>query len=264
MKLIERILPPIVYDALYYSPLKKYGWFGDYATWEEAEKASIGYNADLILEKVKAATLKVHNGLALYERDSKLFNRIHYDWPVLAALLWVAAQNKGELNVIDFGGSLGSTFRQNKKFFASINVRWNVIEQPQFIAWGKNNLQDEHLRFYGDITVCLEENSPQVILLSSVLPYIKEPYALLSDLATQKIQYLIIEKMPLINAATDRLTVQRVHPEIYDASYPAWFFSKSKFMNFINQNFDLVEDYQNDLRLNVKCEMKGFILKVKQ
>lgn len=264
MKFIERIIPPFVYDTLYYSPLKKYGWFGDYATWQDAEKASSGYDTNLILERVKEATLKVQNGLAPYERDSKLFDHIHYDWPVLAALLWMAAQNKGSLNVVDFGGSLGSTFRQNKKFFANLNVRWNVIEQPHFVEWGKTNLQSEHLAFYNDVETCLKENVPQVILLSSVLPYIKTPYDLMTNLLSYKIDYTIIDRTPLINSKTDRLTIQKVHPGIYEASYPAWFFSKKKFNDFLAKEFNIIEEYAIDLKFNIESEVKGHILKAKQ
>ena len=34
-------------------PVKKYGWFGNYSSWQEAEKKCTGYDSDIILKKVK-------------------------------------------------------------------------------------------------------------------------------------------------------------------------------------------------------------------
>ena len=93
-----------------------YGWSGNYSNWAEAEKESSGYNSKNILETVKQATLKVKNGQAVYERDSVIFNEIEYSFPILSSLMWVAAQNNGELNILDFGGYLGSSYYQYKTF----------------------------------------------------------------------------------------------------------------------------------------------------
>src|SRR5215475_3829712 len=98
----------------------KYGWKGDYSSWEAAKKQAGSYDDGIILEKVEQAALKVRNGEATYERDSVLFDRIEYSWPLLAALMWVAARNKGKLTVADFGGSLGSSYFQNKVFLEGL------------------------------------------------------------------------------------------------------------------------------------------------
>jgi len=66
---------------------------GNYSTWEEAVAASTGYDAKQILEKTKNALLKVKKGEAVYERDSILFNCIHYAYPLLAGLMWGAARS---------------------------------------------------------------------------------------------------------------------------------------------------------------------------
>ena len=107
-------IPPIVLRVA--SRLRKsQGFFGDYPTWGEAMRASSGYDAAHILEKVKGALLKVKRGQAIYERDSVLFDRIEYSWPLLTGLLWVASLNENRLSVLDFGGSLGSSYFQNRQ-----------------------------------------------------------------------------------------------------------------------------------------------------
>src|SRR6516164_6187668 len=115
-----------------------YGLSGGYGSWDEAVRASTGYDGQMILEKTKTALLQVKNGQAAYERDSVVFAEIQYAWPLLAGLLWVSAQSCGRLNVLDFGGSLGSTYFQNRAFLRRLpEVRWNIIEQPQHIEAGR-------------------------------------------------------------------------------------------------------------------------------
>ena len=86
-----------------------YGWFGDYKKWEALTALSGGYEAGPILDKTKNALLKVRNGEAVYERDSVLFDKKVYPFSVISALLYTAIECGNSLNVLDFGGSLGST-----------------------------------------------------------------------------------------------------------------------------------------------------------
>jgi putative methyltransferase (TIGR04325 family) len=245
--------------------MRRYGWSGDYPTWEAAKAASSGYDSSLIINKVLEATLKVKEGKYPYERDSVLFDHIEYEWPLLAALMWVAAQNKGELNVLDFGGSLGSTYWQNRKFLESLSgLKWNIIEQSQYVEAGKKNLENDVLQFYPDIESCLASNTPNLILISSVLNYLKNPFSMLSSLANLNIGYMILERVPFINHGRNLLTVQRVPPKIYEASYPAWFFDRQKFFNFIEVTHNVLEVYDCNMKLSFPSQLQGLILTLKK
>ena len=69
-------------------------------------------------------------GEAVYERDSVIFDHIEYSFPVLCGLLRAAVEDDGKLNVLDFGGSLGSSYYQKKGFLAVCkHLRWSIIEQ---------------------------------------------------------------------------------------------------------------------------------------
>lgn len=264
MRPLEKILPPLLYDFVYHhSPIRRYGWFGNYATWEDAKRNSKGYDSSVILDKVKSATIKVKDGIAPYERDSVIFDKIQYDWPVLAGLLWVAAQSQGKLNVLDFGGSLGSTYWQNRKFLTSIrSVKWNIIEQPAFVECGKQFIEDAVIQFYYDIPSCMLDNKPDVVLLSSVLSYLEKPYDFISTVKDLGVKFVIIDRLLMVDGRHDRLTVQKVPPYIYSASYPAWFFGYLKFKELITQHFEVIEEYDCNMRTNVSSMIKGFILEV--
>ena len=239
-----------------------YGWFGNFRNWEEANKATGGYNTQFIVDKVKSASLKVKHGEAAFERDSVLFYHREYSWPVVSALLWSAAQNHGRLRVMDFGGALGSTYYQYKHLFDSLpEVKWCIVEQTNFVDIGKADFETEILKFYPDIESCLASNQIDIFLCGCVLPYLREPYAVMDKIMSQKIPLLIIDRMPFIDGGTDRLTIQKVPPQIYDASYPSWFFSYTKFTAYIQQAYSLVAEYDCADRANIKSSYKGLILK---
>lgn len=217
------------------------GFAGDFATWEEASAGCTGYDAEEILAKVLDATLKVKYGAAEYERDSVLFDEVEYAWPVLAGLMWAAARSGGRLNVLDFGGALGSSYFQNRKFLQTLpEVRWNVVEQAHYVEAGRVHIQEGPLHFYGTIEECLTQTQPNVVLLSSVLQYLKSPMEILKSLSGTGATYLIIDRTPFTSRDKSRLLMQHVPPSIYAASYPMWVFSQQEFMNTLDADWRLV------------------------
>lgn len=268
-EILKDLLPPILIKLHRHGLSGRYGYFGNYWRWEDAISDSGGYDSDVILNKVKESLLKVKSGEAAYERDSVLFDRIQFSWPLLAGLLWIASKNENKLSLIDYGGSLGSSFYQNIKFFLHLNeFSWNVVEQPKFVECGKRYFEDDHLKFYYTIDECLEIHHPCAIIFSSVLPYIERPYDVLQSVINKKIPYIIIDRTPFIAHGDDRLTVQKVPPSIYKASYPAWFLNLEKFLSLFRVDYELMADFDAlggriDLGDNVAND-KGFIFRRKK
>lgn len=208
---------------------KRITFCGDYLTWQQALENSIGYDAAVILEKTRNALFKVSRGEAAYERDSVLFDRIEHSFPILAAMLRAALCNNGKLSVLDFGGALGSSYFQCRAFLSPVSeLRWSVVEQSAHVECGLRDFQSEQLRFHPTVEDCFAHQQPNVLLLSSVLQYIPEPYALLSDLLKRQISHVIIDRTAFLARDRDRLTVQTVPDSIYKASYPAWFLSETR------------------------------------
>ena len=85
--------------------------------WVDAQNEAIGYDSDVIIQAVKKSSLKVKMAM-IYERDSVVFEETQYSWPLLAGLMFggMLLDASGQLKVLDFGGSLGSIYYQNKKF----------------------------------------------------------------------------------------------------------------------------------------------------
>ncbi len=260
-------LPPIVVRALIRLRSDRIRFEGNYPTWGAAAAQCSGYNTNLIFKKVLDATLKVKHGEAAFERDSVLFDKIEYSWPVTAALMWVAAQSGGKLDVLDFGGSLGTSYFQNLAFLANLpQVRWSVVEQKHYVQAGQDYIQDDKLRFFTTIEQCLLHNMPNVILLSSVLQYLPEVDQLFKKINNSTAKFIIVDRTPFSKEQDDRICVQKVPQSIYEASYPMRIFSLNKFMARL-EGWHVVENIHSPEGSLVTCSdleinFKGFILKL--
>ncbi|HEY0030050.1 MAG TPA: methyltransferase, TIGR04325 family [Bacteroidia bacterium] len=251
-------------------PGPKDGWFGNYSSWAEAKKKCTGYDNKEILTKVKAAVLKVKFGEAVYERDSVLFDKIQYSQPLLDAFKLIAKEQQGNLNVIDFGGSLGSSYFQNRNLLSDLkSLQWNIVEQAHFVECGKKYIQDEQLKFYYTIDEALKENTAQVLFLSSVIPYFEFPYDLIDSCISYGFDYIVIDRTAFLESEKERITVQVVPETIYKASYPAWFFNERKFVNAFEKKYVLVNEFDSkfdpreQLQDKIWSYRKGFVFKRK-
>ncbi len=259
----------IKFKRIFKKKRKKGMWQGDFQSWNEAQSMTTGYDSEIILEKCKNALLKVKSGEAVYERDSVLFDSIQYSWALLCCLQKVAIENKNSLNIIDFGGSLGSTYYQNINMLQNLNsIKWCIIEQSHFVSCGKEYFEDDQLFFQENFSQALDNFTPNVVLLSSVLQYLEDPKYWVKYVSELKIPYIIIDRTAIANFSRDIITVQNVKEEIYQASYPCWFFNENKLLNFF-ENYEVIFDFDSfcdfPLKINDDTEVfwKGYLLKLK-
>jgi putative methyltransferase (TIGR04325 family) len=239
---------------------------GDYPSWAEASRVTLGYDADVILERVRSAMRQVRDGGKVYERDSVLFDIIEHPWPLLAALLRIAALNGNRLEIVDFGGSLGTTYFQCRSFLSVLDsLRWHIVEQENFVRAGKEEFETEELRFHFDLPACLDETRPQVVLFSGVLHCLEEPFAPFEAATAVAVPHILIDRTPFIAGDRDILTVEKVPPKIYDASYPCWFFSEQRFRARMPAHYRVLAEFDaRDGRMQISngvvASFKGLIL----
>lgn len=244
-----------------------YGWSGDYSSWEKAQKKCSGYDNSIIVNKVKEAVLKVKRGEAKFERDSVLFDEIYLFEPIVSALKKSVKDNK--LHVCDFGGSLGSSYFQFKEQFENLSeLKWTVVEQEHFVEIGKSEIAHENLTFKKTIDDALKVQDNQLLLLFSVLQYIPNAHNLIKKILSYKFEYIIIDRTAFIESSTDRIAIQVVPPDIYEASYPCWFFNENNFLNLFLKDYDLVNDFVDEIPGPMllgaeKVSWKGYYLKRK-
>lgn len=218
---------------------------GHYSSWTAASDASTGYDADSILERVSAASEKVKSGEAVYERDSVLFDRVEHSFPLLTVLMKAAAENNGKLTVLDFGGSLGSSYFQCKHLLPyNLDLNWCVVEQEKFVHRGRETFASEELQFFFSIQECTTQHKPDIVLFASVLQYLEQADQIVDAAIAAGSKYIVIDRTPFILLDEDWLCVQHVPASIYRASYPCVMLSESRLKKRLEQRFDLAADFE--------------------
>lgn len=241
-------------------------WSKPFATWQEAQNKSIGYDSDNILQKVLDSSRAVRDGKVPYERDSVLFDEIQYSWPLLSILQKIALENNNSLTLVDFGGSLGSTYFQNRGWLKNINIKWIIVEQSHFVEIGKKEFQNEILMFEYLLKDAFK-HQPHVILFSSVLQYIENPESIIKEAIDYGIENILLDRTSLSNNITaDIFTVQTVPKEIYEASYPCRFFNEQSLINSFKTQYNLVTDFSSYCdptfhKYGINFIWKGFFFK---
>ena len=165
---------------------------GGYSTFQEATSLCDGYGASAILDIVFKSVVDVLEGRGQYERDGVVFMHRPKNLRIREFLLALQEGSK----VIDFGGGLGGTYINNRDIVPQ-GVEFIVVEQAGFADIGSRIAAD-----YGLPVVFTEEidtlpYNADLMILSSVLPYIEEPYILLDRLLRMKPQRLVIDRTAL-------------------------------------------------------------------
>jgi putative methyltransferase (TIGR04325 family) len=238
---------------------------GDYDRWDQAKRESGGYDSAAIAQHVLEAALKVKRGEAVDERDAVTFDEMMYSYPVLAALCRQRAARARDLHVVDYGGALGRTYRHYKTFVGG-TVSWSVVELPAFVALGKEHFENDELRFFGNIDASLSRGEPDVVVLSSVLQYLERPYDLVQRLLKLRPAHIVVDRTPCSRLDRDVLTVQKVPPRIYPASYPCWVFSLAHLLAAFAAAYRPIARFQDCSGVwegsHVKFELEGLMLDI--
>lgn len=247
--LVSRFFPPIQFSR-------------QFPSFEAALAHCSGYDSGAILDRVLAATLEVVNGRAEYERDSVLFDRIAYSEAVLAGIALAVSRFSANIAVLDFGGSLGSSYFQNRKILGYLNnVDWCVVEQPGFVRAGRRYLNDAGLKFFSSLDE-LPAFSPDLLILSGVLQYLPDPIGILSSCLSLDPAVVVIDRTSYTKhpVSSGSVRIQNVRSSIYKASYPCHFFSEPLIVGTVcRSGYSLVDRFSCPDKLSSFAEWKGHV-----
>ena len=162
--------------------------------------------------------------------------------------------------LLEITGTLSNRVRHEQFLDKLQVVSWNIVEQKHFVDLGKTNFEDKKLKFYYDIESCIKQTIPNVLLLSSVLQYIKKPYELLDELLKNNFDTILIDRTSF-SKTKQKIKLQVVSPKIYRASYPCWFFNELEFANyFIKSGYKILEIFESFDGKNKEYTFKGMIM----
>ena len=219
-----------------------------------------------ILKKVITATDLVRQKKAVYEQDGVAFYEKKINYELLCSLYYVHLKER-RLHVADFGGSLGSIYFRIQEETRGLDLDWSVIEQKHFTEYGKRSIPE--ISFYDTLDECLEHKDCSVVLLSSVLGYLPDPYEIFGEILSKKIRYVIIDETAFLKGK-EQYMLQHVPESIYRAVYPVYLFELKKFRHFIRKmKYRIIFEWDYDGSIPVKRRTgfqetadKGFLLEL--
>jgi putative methyltransferase (TIGR04325 family) len=182
---------------------------GPFASWEIAARRATGWHDPRLDELALAAALQVKEGAAAFERDSRTYDRIFYS-PIIVAALLLALARYRRLNVIDFGGSLGSAYFQHLNLIRAlpdVPVSWNVVERPALAKIGVARFQTSELRFHDDLAAVQLDDA--VLLFTGSLDYLPDAFGLLEQ-AVGRIHIVVLDRILAWAQAEHAIFVQRL------------------------------------------------------
>jgi putative methyltransferase (TIGR04325 family) len=203
-----------------------------------------GYSSVSIINKVSEATDKVMAGEGAFERDGVVFDAPDPPYRLIAPALSAALVNCGRLSVLDFGGSLGSLYRQIRPALLGINeIVWCVVEQDHYVLLGRQKYTNRELFFFTEHEYFSIENLPNIVFFSSVLQYLERPDIIFSLIDRKSsITDIVIDRTPFFCGENNKLVNQIVPASIYRASYPMWIFSQNWFKDLIKNNWNIFDE----------------------
>ena len=174
---------------------------------------------------------------------------------------------KKNYNVLDVGGSLGSTFYQNKKFLLSLKkLSWNVLEQRNFVEYANLNLKEPNLNFFSNIDLALLKKY-DLIIISGSLQYLKNYKVIFKKLIKSKSEYIILDRtIESANNNKTKIFVQINPKKLIESSYPVRIFNHKDLFLPLKYNYELIANvFEDNIRnLNVLGYSKCYIFKLKK
>lgn len=198
----------------------------------------VGYQREDIFRKVKSATSVVLDSGALWERDGTLFFSEEIDWHIMTAIGLAAnsrsQNNKTPIQIVDFGGSLGSSYLKNKALLETYDFEWNIVEQDFVVSLAADMNFEGPLSFH-PVSKLSAIQQIDLLIFSASLQYLSAPYELLDQLLENRPPFVLLDKTIFNDSKSDMLYLQRVPSNINRAVYPCWSFAKTNMTSFFEK-----------------------------
>ena len=228
-------MPPKV-KIVIRAALSRFVGFHRVDSWETAQKKSMGYESPQVIDLVVNDAMRLREKIKESEQATSRFQQI-----ATAMLLCISeghGMEKKNWRVLDFGGGSGDYFFQFKKFAPGILMEWTVLETPALASelQLQNRNEDPNIKWIDSFEQL--DGKYDVIVCSSVLQYLQNPFETLKELV-KKSDFLILNRLPLIDSSEHIVAVQRIWSNKRRGSYPANFFSETRFLEEL-QGYGLI------------------------
>jgi putative methyltransferase (TIGR04325 family) len=166
------------------------------------------------------------------------------------------------VRVLDWGGGLGHYALLAHQLYPETAIDYAICELQPLAEAGRKLVPDAEFTADGGGAL---QRSYDLIYASSSLQYVRDLYGLLAKIAKSGSHWIMICRMPFVDAAEDFVVVQRPQRYGYDTEYTGWFLNRNKFVGFMQEHgYRLDREFLNDERPTVanapeQCSYRGFL-----
>lgn len=227
---------------------------GPFDNWDIARSNSVGYQSEIILEKITKSTLEVLNNIKKYERDGTSFEEKPIKNTLIDSLEDIGIVNK---TIVDMGGSLGSLYLNYKSFFSNNSANYIVVEQNEVCEKGRIIASQFNLPIEFVDSINKIQNNIDIVICSSFLQYIEEWRSYVDSIISCKPEFIIVDRHPL--SESDSKIYVQLNTGYYSkpTSYPLHILNKDEFLSAF-QSFEILKEWSSDFDPDY---FKGFLLK---
>jgi len=255
---LSSFVPPVLADVLLRLGIAGNKYKYGFKSWEHAQASCSGYDDQVIFQSVVESSRRARDGKAVFDRDGVTFDKAQYSWPLLTAILGTP-RSGNLLNVLDWGGALGSTYRQSKPVIdaADLQLNWVVVEQPRLAAMGKSEFENAELSFV-DSLHGLAAKQFDLAIFSSSICYVEKPAHAISEVVGLAPSRIVFDRTPESPSKSTLIGVQKVGRKIYRASYPVWAFAPGALAEMLGPKYSLSFEWVSEFQPDPQTVAKGY------
>ena len=279
-RLIERVLPPILTDAIR-------GWKrgrgrsspADLPEWEvvpdsdEVWTASEGWSHPSIATEQRrkwppmlAAMAAPHVLGRSHEADlsGPISVSEHNIIMTFGYVLGRASGTRSSLRVLDWGGGIGHYHALARALRPDLALDYTVKDLPGLCALGSE--LNPACRYVDAEAVALRGRY-DLVFASSSIHYTRDVHGLLRQLSRAADQWLMITRQPVVEKADDFVVLQRAYAYGYQTEYPGWFLNRGRLLDTVRaEGFELEREFLIDHRPIIRhapepCRFAGFLFR---
>jgi putative methyltransferase (TIGR04325 family) len=93
------------------------------------------------------------------------------------------------------------------------------------------------------------------------LQYLPDPDDVIRRVLERQFEFILVDRTSFSDDGHDHITVQRVPPSIYSASYPCYFFSRQRFLNKFTSSYEMLAELPAPDKCNYSGDFSGFFFR---
>ena len=209
-------------------------WWGDFGSFEEAKKYADIWN----LKNILKADIEMHLNKIKYP--------VEWYWTqwLQKNLLRIYMESGSQyLSVIDFGGGIGQEYLNDKIILKTMkNTEWCVVDQADYVDFGKNTLQTSQLMYETTFVDALKrlQNPCSVLLMIGCLEYIEEYENFIRDIFKYKIPYIVIARQ----SVADRMRICIQNMVGFGAQSVYHILEEKKLLTMMQEEYDIMDELE--------------------